>query len=156
MANIANSIKKTGNALIDYIIESSTAPFTDSAITDMQDLLGIGTARRTNEFNAQQAQIQRDWEEKMSNTAYQRAMNDMQAAGINPAMALSSGASSASTPAGASASGVQASGRGNVISSLINSAANLSKSFNSDKNVANDINNKSLVKTIIKLGEIIS
>lgn len=57
-----------------------------------------------NQFNADEAQKQRDFEEYMSSTAYQRQVKDMQAAGINPAMAMSG--SGASTPSGVSASSV--------------------------------------------------
>ena len=34
-------------------------------------------------YGAQQAQIQRDWETKMDNTKYQRAVKDLQAAGFS-------------------------------------------------------------------------
>lgn len=54
------------------------------------------------QFNAQQAQLQRDWQEHMSNTAYQRGMNDMKSAGLNPILAANLGG--ASTPGGAAAS----------------------------------------------------
>lgn len=55
------------------------------------------------EANARQAQLQRDWEERMSSTSYQRAIADMKKAGVNPMLLFSKGVG-ASTPTGASAS----------------------------------------------------
>lgn len=43
------------------------------------------------QFNAEQAQIQREWAERMDNTRYQRAIKDMQAAGLNPILAVTGG-----------------------------------------------------------------
>lgn len=65
---------------------------------------GVGDARaqeKANSANKEQAQKQMDFQERMSNSAYQRSMEDMKKAGLNPMLAISQGG--ASTPSGASA-----------------------------------------------------
>ncbi|UPW41445.1 DNA pilot protein [Dipodfec virus UA23Rod_1392] len=59
-------------------------------------------------FNAEEALKNRQYQTEMSNTAYQRAVSDMRAAGLNPYLAYGQGG--ASTPAGSVASGSAASG----------------------------------------------
>lgn len=62
------------------------------------------SAERQYRFNADEAQKQRDWQERMSNTAYQRQIADLKAAGLNPILGYMNG-QGATTPSGAAASG---------------------------------------------------
>lgn len=58
---------------------------------------------RMNQFNANQAQLNRDFQSQQRSTQYQTAVEDMRAAGLNPALAYHQGG--AGTPGGTSASG---------------------------------------------------
>ena len=63
--------------------------------------LDYAMKKKEQKWAKQAANVQMDYQERMSNTAYQRAMADMRKAGINPIMVTKLGG--ASTPTGAMA-----------------------------------------------------
>lgn len=77
------------------------------------------------EFNANEAAKNRDWQAMMSNTAHQREIKDLMAAGLNPVLSAMNGNGAAVT-SGATAQGVTSQGaKGDTDTSTNGAIANL-------------------------------
>lgn len=77
------------------------------------------------QFNKEEARLNREWQEMMSNSAHRREIEDLKAAGLNPVLSAMGGNGAAVT-SGSSASGVSSSGsRGDVDTSLNSALANI-------------------------------
>lgn len=105
-ASVNNANNITNNNLANqYAYNSAQAALANEYSTNMWNQTAAWNEemwQKQADWNAQQAQINRDWQKEMESTKYQRAVSDMEKAGLNPILA--SGGVSAGSVSGSQAS----------------------------------------------------
>lgn len=111
-----------------YMYNGADVSMADDTMANYFSLLG-NVASQNNQWSAEQAMKQMEFQERMSNTAHQREMADLKASGLNPVLSAKSGATSPSGAMGNFDSGIT-NAFGEIITKLLdiqndNAKANL-------------------------------
>lgn len=100
-----NKKTKTNNNMWGAVIGAAVSAVAAIASAASNRKFQKKTMREQNEFNSNEAQVTREWNEQMDNTKYQRQVADMQAAGVNPALAMNGGVTTQATSNATASSG---------------------------------------------------
>ncbi len=94
--SVGGNVKQDIDPMLSPNSQSSSKDKDNSMLSE---LFSFGSGIATNVATAREAQKQRDWQERMQNTAWQRQARDLQKAGLNRILGYTKG-QPASTPSG--------------------------------------------------------
>lgn len=97
-AQTANNLQAAGWTLANLINQWSVAR------ANSQNAASQSSAMR---YNSEEAQKQRDWQENLANTSYQRGVKDLKTAGLNPILAAYNGYGAQTPSGGFGSAGIQ-------------------------------------------------
>lgn len=119
----------SGASILGSLASSAFGYFGQKSANQSNEKIG----RDNNAFSAKEAATNRDFQERMSNTSWQRGVADMRSAGINPMLAFSQGG--ASSPSGNSAQGIATANQQNDLASASAAASQFALNQAQIKNV---------------------